>query len=122
MLAGLLGWPQATFASKVVIEPNSGKVLVTREVDGGLQTLKLAIPSVITTDLRLNQPRFATLPNIMKAKKKPIDTLEVSDLDIKRVPLMSIGNVEEPPKREGAAILDSVSELIERLQKEAKVL
>lgn len=122
MLAGLLGWPQATFASKVVLEDEKSNVLVTREVDGGLQTLRLQIPAVITTDLRLNQPRFATLPNIMKARKKPIDVVTASDLGIELRSAMSIQSVKEPSKREGAIMLSSVSELVDRLRNEAKVL
>src|SRR5438094_674375 len=97
MLASLLGWPQATFASKVVLE--DGKVTVTREVDGGLETVALSLPAVITTDLRLNEPRYVTLPNIMKAKKKPIETIKPEDLGVDVTPRLKTLKVVEPPKR-----------------------
>ncbi|MFC4487126.1 electron transfer flavoprotein subunit beta/FixA family protein [Tepidiphilus baoligensis] len=120
MLAALLGWPQATFASKVVI--SEGKAVVTREVDGGLETLELPLPAVITTDLRLNEPRFATLPNIMKAKKKPIDTLTPEALGVDVTPRLVTLKVEEPPKRKAGVMVSSVDELIEKLRNEAKVI
>lgn len=120
MLAALLGWPQATFASKVVIA--DGKAVVTREVDGGLETLELPLPAVITTDLRLNEPRFATLPNIMKAKKKPIDTLTPEALGVDVTPRLATLKVEEPPKRKAGVMVGSVDELIEKLRNEAKVI
>lgn len=120
MLAALLGWPQATFASKVVIA--DGKAVVTREVDGGLETIELALPAVITTDLRLNEPRFATLPNIMKAKKKPIDTLTPEALGVDVTPRLATLKVEEPPKRKAGVMVGSVDELIEKLRNEAKVI
>jgi electron transfer flavoprotein beta subunit len=97
MLAALLGWPQATFASKV--EMADGKATVTREVDGGLETLELSLPAVVTTDLRLNEPRYATLPNIMKAKKKPLDTVKPADLGVDVAPRLKTLKVAEPPKR-----------------------
>ncbi|WP_028874538.1 electron transfer flavoprotein subunit beta/FixA family protein [Tepidiphilus margaritifer] len=120
MLAALLGWPQATFASKVVIA--DGKAVVTREVDGGLETLELPLPAVITTDLRLNEPRFATLPNIMKAKKKPIDTLTPEALGVDVTPRLVTLKVEEPPKRKAGVMVGSVDELVEKLRNEAKVI
>ncbi|WP_142803594.1 electron transfer flavoprotein subunit beta/FixA family protein [Tepidiphilus sp. J10] len=120
MLAALLGWPQATFASKVVI--SEGKAVVTREVDGGLETIELPLPAVITTDLRLNEPRFATLPNIMKAKKKPIDTLTPEALGVDVTPRLATLKVEEPPKRKAGVMVGSVDELIEKLRNEAKVI
>lgn len=120
MLAALLGWPQATFASKVVIA--DGKAVVTREVDGGLETVELPLPAVITTDLRLNEPRFATLPNIMKAKKKPIDTLTPEALGVDVTPRLATLKVEEPPKRKAGVMVGSVDELIEKLRNEAKVI
>jgi electron transfer flavoprotein beta subunit len=120
MLAALLGWPQATFASKVVI--SEGKAVVTREVDGGLETIELPLPAVITTDLRLNEPRFATLPNIMKAKKKPIDTLTPEALGVDVTPRLVTLKVEEPPKRKAGVMVGSVDELIEKLRNEAKVI
>lgn len=120
MLAALLGWPQATFASKVVV--SDGKLTVTREVDGGLETLELPLPAVITTDLRLNEPRFATLPNIMKAKKKPIDTLTPEALGVDVTPRLASLKVEEPPKRKAGVMVGSVDELIEKLRNEAKVI
>jgi len=120
MLAALLGWPQATFASKVVIA--DGKAVVTREVDGGLETIELPLPAVITTDLRLNEPRFATLPNIMKAKKKPIDTLTPEALGVDVTPRLVTLKVEEPPKRKAGVMVGSVDELVEKLRNEAKVI
>ena len=120
MLAALLGWPQGTFASKVVIE--GAEVLVTREVDGGLQTVKLATPAIVTTDLRLNEPRYASLPNIMKAKKKPIadKTPEAYGVDIK--PRLEVIKTTEPPGRKAGAKVGSVVELVAKLKDEAGVL
>ena len=120
MLAGLLGWPQGTFASK--IEFAGDKVKVTREVDGGLETLTLSRPAVITTDLRLNEPRYASLPNIMKAKKKPIDetTAETLGVDIK--PRLKVISVGEPKGRQAGVIVDSAADLVEKLKTEAGVL
>ena len=120
MLAALLGWPQATFASKVEIA--DGKARVTREVDGGLETVELPLPAVITTDLRLNEPRFATLPNLMKAKKKPVDTLTPEALGVDVTPRLATLKVEEPPKRKAGVMVGSVDELIEKLRNEAKVI
>jgi electron transfer flavoprotein beta subunit len=120
MLAALLGWPQGTFASKVVLEGTD--VLVTREIDGGLQTVKLAGPAIVTTDLRLNEPRYASLPNIMKAKKKPIDekTPDAYGVDVK--PRLQIMKIVEPEKRKAGLKVANVAELVARLKDEAGVL
>ena len=120
MLAGLLGWPQGTFASKV--EFPDGKVRVVREVDGGLETLLLSRPAVITTDLRLNEPRYASLPNIMKAKKKPIDETTPEALGVDIAPRLKVVGVAEPRGREGGIKVDTVAILIEKLKNEAGVL
>lgn len=120
MLAGLLGWAQGTFASKVAIA--DGKAEVTREVDGGLETVALSLPAVVTTDLRLNTPRYASLPNIMKAKKKPIETLKAADLGVDIAPRLKVVKVEEPPKRQGGIKVGSVAELVDKLKNEAKVI
>ena len=120
MLAALLGWPQGTFASKLDIE--SGSLKVTREVDGGLETLSLKTPAVITTDLRLNEPRYAKLPDIMKAKKKPMETIEPSALGVDIAPRLTIVKVVEPAKRKGGIKVKTVDELIDKLKNEAKVL
>ena len=120
MLAALLGWPQGTFASK--IEIGDGAVLVTREVDGGLETLKLKLPAVVTTDLRLNEPRYPTLPNIMKAKKKPLDVKKPADLGVEITPRLQVLGVCEPPSRKAGVMVKSVAELVEKLKSEAGVL
>ncbi len=120
MLAALLGWGQGTFASKLTIE--GGKAQVTREVDGGLETLSLGLPAVVTTDLRLNEPRYASLPNIMKAKKKPIETLSPEDLGVVIAPRLETLGVEEPVKREAGVIVADVAELVDKLRNEAKVI
>ena len=120
MLAGLLGWPQGTFASK--IELNGAKVKVVREVDGGLETLMLAKPAVLTTDLRLNEPRYASLPNIMKAKKKPIDETTPEALGVDVAPRLKVISVSEPKAREAGIKVDSVAMLVEKLKNEAGVL
>ncbi|MGB2931744.1 MAG: electron transfer flavoprotein subunit beta/FixA family protein, partial [Methyloceanibacter sp.] len=120
MLAALLGWPQGTFASK--IELADGKVRVVREVDGGLETLLLSAPAVITTDLRLNEPRYASLPNIMKAKKKPIDETTPETLGVDVSPRLKVLGVTEPKMREAGVKVDSVTALIEKLKNEAGVL
>jgi electron transfer flavoprotein beta subunit len=120
MLAALLGWPQATFASKVAI--GQGSAEVTREVDGGLETIKLKLPMVVTTDLRLNEPRYASLPNIMKAKKKPIDTFTPDDLGVDATPRLVTLKVDEPPKRQGGVKVGSVEELVTKLKTEARVI
>jgi electron transfer flavoprotein beta subunit len=120
MLAALLGWPQGTFASKIVI--GEGKVDVTREIDGGLETVALKLPAIITTDLRLNEPRYASLPNIMKAKKKPIDALTPADLGVDVAPRLVTLKVEEPPKRQGGAKVPDVATLVAKLKNEAGVI
>lgn len=120
MLAALQNWPQATFASKVVIA--DGKATITREIDGGLETLAMSLPAVISTDLRLNEPRYATLPNIMKAKKKPLDTVTPADLGVDVAPRLTLLKVTEPPKRSGGIKVADVAELINKLKTEAKVL
>jgi electron transfer flavoprotein beta subunit len=120
MLAALLGWPQGTFASKVGV--GEGELEVTREVDGGLETVALKLPAVVTTDLRLNEPRYASLPNIMKAKKKPIDTLSPADLGVDTAPRLVTLKVEEPAKRKAGIKVASVSELVDKLKNEAKVI
>ena len=120
MLAALLNLPQATFASKVSIA--DGKAQVTREVDGGLETVSISLPAVITTDLRLNEPRYVTLPNIMKAKKKQLDILKPEDLGVDIAPRLKTIRVEEPPKRTAGIKVPDVASLIDRLKNEAKVL
>ena len=120
MLAALLGWPQGTFASK--LDVTDGRVDVTREVDGGLETVALTLPAVVTTDLRLNEPRYASLPNIMKAKKKPIDTLSPADLGIDIAPRLVTLRVQEPAKRQAGIKVGSVAELVDKLRNEAKVI
>ena len=120
MLAALLNWPQGTFASKVVIEGESA--CVTREVDGGLQTVQLKLPAIVTTDLRLNEPRYASLPNIMRAKKKPIVTTTPEALGVDVTPRLVVLKVEEPPKRQGGHKIGSVAELVDKLKTEARVI
>ena len=120
MLAALLGWSQATFASKVVI--GDGKATVTREVDGGLETIEVTLPAIITTDLRLNEPRYATLPNIMKAKKKPLDVVKPADLGVDVAPRLSTVSVAEPPKRSAGVKVADVAQLVDKLKNEAKVI
>jgi electron transfer flavoprotein beta subunit len=120
MLAALLGWPQATFASKVVLE--DGKVTVTREVDGGLETVALTLPAIITTDLRLNEPRYVTLPNIMKAKKKPLETVKPEDLGVDVAPRLKTLKVVEPAKRSAGVKVPDVATLVQKLRTEAKVI
>jgi len=120
MLAALCGYPQATFASQVTVTENTATV--TREVDGGLETLKVQIPAVITTDLRLNEPRFAALPNIMKAKRKPLEIRPLSDLGIDTKPRTQVLAVESPPERSGGIKVADVDALIEKLKNEAKVI
>ena len=120
MLAALLDWPQATFASE--LELGDGSANVTREVDGGLETIKVKLPMVMSTDLRLNEPRYASLPNIMKAKKKPIDTMSTADLGVDAAPRLKTLKVEEPPKRQGGVKVADVAELVGKLKNEAKVI
>lgn len=120
MLAALMGWPQATFASKVAV--SGDKANVTREIDGGLETLEIRLPAVVSTDLRLNEPRYATLPNIMKAKKKPLETLKPEDLGIDVAPRISTLKVAEPPKRSAGERVADVAQLVDKLKNEAKVI
>jgi electron transfer flavoprotein beta subunit len=120
MLAALLGWPQGTFASKIDIA--DGTATVTREVDGGLETIAISMPAVVTADLRLNEPRYASLPNIMKARKKPIDVVKPADLGVDVTPRLTIVKVVEPPKRQAGKKVASVAELVDKLRNEAKVI
>ena len=120
MLAALLGWGQGTFASKV--EVADGVARVTREIDGGLETVSLKLPAVVTTDLRLNEPRYASLPNIMKARKKPIETVKPSDLGVDASPRLTVVKVEEPAKRQAGVKVGTVAELVDKLRNEAKVI
>jgi electron transfer flavoprotein beta subunit len=120
MLAALLGWPQATFASKLAID--GGNAEATREVDGGLETIRFKLPAVVTTDLRLNEPRYASLPNIMKAKKKPIAVMTPEELGVDVTPRLVTLKVEEPPKRGGGVKVGSVAELVDKLKTEARVI
>jgi len=120
MLAALLGWAQGTFASKIEIA--GGDATVIREIDGGLQTVKLKMPIVLTTDLRLNQPRYASLPNIMKAKKKPLDEKTPADLGVDVTPRLKVVKTSEPPKRQAGQKVKSVAELVDKLKNEAGVI
>ncbi len=120
MLAALMGWAQGTFASKVEI--NDGKAQITREIDGGLETVELSMPIVVTTDLRLNEPRYASLPNIMKAKKKQIDEYSPEDLNIDATPRLKTLRVDEPPPRQGGGKVADVAELVDKLKNEAGVI
>ena len=120
MLAALLDWPQATFASKVELDGAAAKV--TREIDGGLETVEVKLPAVVTTDLRLNTPRYATLPTIMKAKKKPLETTSPEALGVDAAPRLAVLKVAEPPKRQGGGKVADVSELVAKLRNEAKVI
>ena len=120
MLGALLDYPQATNASEIILEDSSVKV--TREIDGGLQTLELTIPAIITTDLRLNEPRYASLPNIMKAKKKELNVISVNDLGIDINPRTELLSVELPPSREAGIIVENIDELVDKLKNEAKVI
>ena len=120
MIAALLGWPQATFASKVEISDK--KAVVSREVDGGIENIEVALPAVISTDLRLNEPRYASLPNIMKAKKKPIIQIQFDELNLKIEQRLDILKVEEPTKRQSGIMLKTVEELVDKLKNEAKVI
>ena len=120
MLAGLLGWPQGTFASKLDI--GEGGIEVTREVDGGLETVALDLPAIVTTDLRLNEPRYASLPNIMKAKRKPIDELTPEELGVDAAPRLRVLKVEDPPKRQAGVVVGDAAELVDKLRGEARVI
>ncbi len=120
MLAALLGWGQGTFASKLSIEGETATV--TREIDGGLETVALTLPAIVTTDLRLNEPRYASLPNIMKARKKPLETITPADLGVDPAPRLTVVKVVEPPKRSAGVKVGSVAELVAKLRHEAKVI
>jgi len=120
MLSALLNWPQATFASNIEVKENS--LEVTREIDEGLETIEINTPAIVTCDLRLNEPRYASLPNIMKAKKKPIEEINVSDLGIDTTPRVEQLKVEEPPKRKAGIKVANVAELVQKLKNEAKVI
>ena len=120
MLSSLLDWPQATFASKIDVK--DGKLEVVREIDEGLETIEINTPAIVTCDLRLNEPRYASLPNIMKAKKKPIEQLSASDLGVDITPKIQQLKVEEPPKRKAGIMVSSVAELVQKLKNEAKVI
>jgi len=120
MLAALLGWSQGTFASRIAIDGE--KINVTREVDGGLQTVALSMPAIVTTDLRLNEPRYASLPNIMKAKKKPLDTKTPEDYGVDIAPRLKVLETVEPPARKAGVIVESVADLVDKLKNEAGVI
>jgi electron transfer flavoprotein beta subunit len=120
MLAALLGWPQGTFASK--LEIGDGELNVTREIDTGLEKVTLKLPAIVSSDLRLNEPRYASLPNIMKAKKKPVDVLSPDELGVDTAPRLKLLKVEEPPRRQAGVKVASVAELVQRLRQEAKVI
>jgi len=120
MLSALLGWPQATFASKVEIA--DGKAIVTREVDGGLETLEMSLPAVVSTDLRLNTPRYASLPNVIKAKKKPLEEIDAASLGVALAPTLSVVSTAKPAERKPGSMVSSVTELVEKLKTEARVL
>ena len=120
MLSALLKWPQATFASKIDVK--DGKLEVVREIDEGLETIEINVPAIVTCDLRLNEPRYASLPNIMKAKKKPIEQLNAADLGVDTAPRVEVLKVEEPPKRKAGIKVANVAELVQKLKNEAKVI
>ena len=123
MLAGLLGWSQATFASKVVVNGNeASEAYVTREIDGGMETVTVKLPAIVTVDLRLNTPRYATLPNIMKAKKKPLDVMTPDALGVDVTPRITTLKVAEPPKRKGGVMVADVAALVDKLKNEARVI
>ncbi|KAF9158342.1 hypothetical protein DFQ27_006296 [Actinomortierella ambigua] len=122
MLAGLLNWPQASFASKIELAEADKTITVTREIDGGLETIKAPLPAIVTSDLRLNTPRYTSLPNIMKAKKKPLKVIKLADLGLDTKARFEVLKVSEPAKRSGGKIVESVDELLDKLKNEAKVL
>jgi electron transfer flavoprotein beta subunit len=122
MLAGFLNWSQATFASAIKLAEDKKALEVVREIDGGLQTVRSVLPAVVTCDLRLNEPRYVTLPNIMKAKQKKLETLEIATLGVDLQPRLKVLSVEEPPKRKGGALVESVDDLVHKLRNEAKVV
>merc|ERR1711953_596422 len=122
ILAGLLGWPQAGSASSVTLDDTKTQVKVAREVDAGIQEVQMPLPAVISADLRLNEPRYATLPNLMKAKKKTMEVIKASTLDVDTAPRLQVLKVEEPPARAGGKKVESVDDLLDKLKNEAKVL
>jgi len=122
LLAGLMGWPQAGSASNIEVDESKTVIKVAREVDTGIQEVQMALPAVITADLRLNEPRYATLPNLMKAKKKPMEVIDASSLEVDMAPRLQVLRVEEPPARAGGKKVDSVDDLLDKLKTEAKVL
>jgi electron transfer flavoprotein beta subunit len=122
LLAQLLGWPQATFISELKLEDGNAAASCVREIDGGLQTIKVPLPAIVTADLRLNEPRYASLPGIMKARKKPLEQIEASSLGVDLEPRLSIKTLAPPPERQGGRLVESVDELIKVLQTESKVL
>jgi electron transfer flavoprotein beta subunit len=122
LLAQLMGWPQATFISELKLEDGNAAASCVREIDGGLQTIKVTLPAIITADLRLNEPRYASLPGIMKARKKPLEQIEASTLGVDLAPRLSIKTLAPPPERQGGRLVESVDELIKVLQTESKVL
>mmetsp|Transcript_9018 Transcript_9018/g.10192 ORF Transcript_9018/g.10192 Transcript_9018/m.10192 type:complete len:255 (-) Transcript_9018:29-793(-) len=121
MLAGLLGWPQATFASALNLADDAKTMEVTREVDAGLQNVSMGLPAVVTTDLRLNEPRYATLPNIMKARKKPIETIQLDAMEVDAAPRLKVLSVDEPPVREAGIKVESVDDLLTKLKEDGKL-
>jgi electron transfer flavoprotein beta subunit len=122
LLAAALDWPQATFASKVVFSDDKKEITVTREVDGGLETVAFALPGVVTTDLRLNEPRYASLPGIMKARKKELKEIPLAELGVAATPRVKTVKIEPPPKRQGGRKVESVQELVQLLHTEAKLI
>eukprot|EP00929_Paragymnodinium_shiwhaense_P110189 TRINITY_DN76983_c0_g1_i1.p1 TRINITY_DN76983_c0_g1~~TRINITY_DN76983_c0_g1_i1.p1 ORF type:complete len:256 (+),score=82.82 TRINITY_DN76983_c0_g1_i1:89-856(+) len=122
MLAGLQGWPQAGCASKVEVSDDKSSVTVSREVDSGIQDVKMPLPAVITADLRLNEPRYATLPNLMKAKKKPMEVIDAASMEVDLAPRLQVIEVNEPPARKGGVMVESIDELVEKLKSEKKCL
>mmetsp|Transcript_89947 Transcript_89947/g.268350 ORF Transcript_89947/g.268350 Transcript_89947/m.268350 type:complete len:256 (-) Transcript_89947:114-881(-) len=122
LLAGLMGWPQAGSASKVEVDDGKTLIKVAREVDSGIQEVQMPLPAIVTADLRLNEPRYATLPNLMKAKKKPMEVIDASSLGVDMAPRLQVLKVEEPPARAGGKKVESVDELVDKLKTEAKVL
>jgi electron transfer flavoprotein beta subunit len=120
MLSALMGWPQGTFASEINIDGDA--VSLTREIDGGLETLALSLPAVVTSDLRLNEPRYPKLPNIMKAKKKPLDVIDIADLGVETASGLTVQRVDAPSGREAGVMVADVQELIEKLKNEARVI
>lgn len=122
LLAGMMDWPQATFASELTIGDDKKNMKVMREVDGGMQTLNMPLPAVVTTDLRLNEPRYATLPNIMKSRKKPLEVIKIDDLGLDLEPRLKVLSVEDPPVREAGIKVDTIPDLVDKLKNEAGVI